>query len=447
MFRKLEYICLVGSIGLIGADRIDLLNNRVPFVVKPFLVLPPLVLLLHLLRVAPSRIFQFTIPPPIRRTAPFVVAASLFLLLTFASIPIGLDPERGLVAFSDLLLMAIFAYYILFRIWDDPEREKLILRSVKFALGAYILFCVGECIAWSLGLRMYIARSGPWFESTFAPGSLGDWLPALSGTTYDQNRSGFILVMYLVLLDKFVAKSRQTLVLRCVIGLLVFCTFSRSGILCWLAYHLCLPSFWKRLASLRAVLALGAIMVAISVACVVYQREILDLMAAWEIADAVEYKVSMDPGSSGAGHVLLIQRGFDTWLKSPKTVFTGIGFAAAPKVLEDFFGNDRHGNFHSLYVNTLAEMGLPAFVVLMFLLLYPIFGRKGVLPGIAALMIFNVAYQVHMEPMFWFTLALSWSCERRTPLRFGAWVKDHPSRGFVSAKTSIRGVVSVTTQS
>ncbi len=413
MFRKLQYICLVGSIGLIGADRIDLLANDLSFIVKPFLVLPPMVFLLQVWQVAPNRMFRFTITPPIRRTAPFLVAASLFLMLTFASIPIGLDPERGLVAFADLLLMAIFAYYILFCIWEDPGREKLILRSVTFAVVAYIIFCVGECIAFSHGLRMYTARSGTWLESTFAPGTLGDWLPALSGTTMDQNRSAFILVMYLVLLDKFVAKSRYTRVLRWIIGLLVFCTFSKSGILCWLAYHLFSPSFWKRLASRRALLALGTIMVVISSVCVVYQREIFDLMVAWEVADAVSYKLSMDPGSSGESHVLLIQRGWDTWTKSPKTIVAGIGFANAPKALEDFFGNSKYGNFHSLYISTLAEMGLPAFIVLMVLLVYPILRRKGAVPGLAALMVFNVAYQAHMDPMFWLSLALAWSCERK----------------------------------
>jgi hypothetical protein len=419
MLRKLEYICLVCSIGLIGADRIDLIGNRLPFVVSPFKVLVPLVFLLHLLRVGTNPLLRFTITPPIRRTEPFLIAASSFLLLTFASIPIGLDPERGFVAFSDLLLMAVFGYYILLRIWADPEREKLILRSITFALAAYIFFCIGECIAWSHGVTIDITRSSPWLETMFGPGTLGPWLPAVSGTTFDQNRAAFILVMYLVLLDKFVAKSRYTYALHWLIGFLVFCAFSRSGTLCWLAYYLFSPSFWRRVATRRAILTLGAVVVAISVACVVYQDQILDLLEAAQITDAVTTKLSMDPGSSGESHVLLVERGFDTWLKSPKTIAMGIGFAAAPKVLEDFFGTDKHGNFHSLYVSTLAETGLPAFVVLMFLLVYPIFSREGALPGIAALMIFNVAYQVHMEPMFWLMLGLFWSYERKTSLRFG----------------------------
>src|ERR1700685_1828067 len=98
MLRDLQYGCLVGSIGLIGADRIDLFAGRGPFTLTPFLVVVPLVLFINVLRVPPARMFRFTLTAPIRRQAPFVAASGLFLILSFASIPIGLDPERGVFA-------------------------------------------------------------------------------------------------------------------------------------------------------------------------------------------------------------------------------------------------------------------------------------------------------------------------------------------------------------
>jgi len=182
-----------------------------------------------------------------------------------------------------------------------------------------------------------------------------------------------------------------------------------------LAYYLSSRTFWARLASRRVLLRVAAITIVSSLVFAAYQKEMIELAEAWEIADAVSAKMSMDPGSSGESHVLLIQRGFETWLSSTKTVLAGIGYAAAPKVLEDFFGNDKRGNFHSLYVTTLAEMGLPAFFVLVFLLGYPIIGRRGVVPCIAAIMVFNLSYQTDTEPMFWLMLALLWSYERSGP--------------------------------
>ncbi|MGB8583896.1 MAG: O-antigen ligase family protein [Candidatus Sulfotelmatobacter sp.] len=412
--RKIEYVCLVGCIGLIGADRIDLAAGHLPFILTPFLVLASLVLLLHLVRTPPDRLFRLTITPPIRRQLPFLAASGLFLCFTFASIPIGLDPDRGLVAFCDLLVVSFLGYFISVRILDEPAQERLIVRSVTFALVLYILFCIGECIAWSHGIFVNTERAGSWLESTFGASTLGPWVPALSGTTFDPNRSGLILTMYLVLLDTFVPESRSKMVrvLRYTIALLVLLALSRSAALCWSAYYLFSRKFWKRLASRRVVVRLAAIVIVTTLVCAVYQAQIANLLEAWEISDAVSTKLSMAEGSSGESHVLLIERGFETWLSSPKTIITGIGYAAAPKVLEDFFGNDKRANFHDIYVTVLAEMGLPAFLVLMFIFGYPIIGRKGAIRGVAALMVFNISYQSHTEPMFWLILAILWSFER-----------------------------------
>ncbi|MGA9391968.1 MAG: O-antigen ligase family protein [Candidatus Sulfotelmatobacter sp.] len=399
---------------MIGADRIDLFAGHGPFTLTPFLVLAPLVVFLHFFRNGLRGKFHLAISPSMRRQLPFLAVSSAFLLLAFASIPLGLDPERGLVAFCDLLLVAVLGYGISLEILEEPEREKLIERSVTFAVTMYLIFCIGECIAWNQGLALAPnEKPTSLMQVTFAPSMLGNWIPTLSGTTSDANRSGFVLTMYLVLLDRFVTRSRYTFLLRFAIGLFIFLTLSRSGVLCWLAYYFFSSTFWARLRSRRALLRAAAIAVVCSLLCVVYQKEIVGLAETWEISDAISVKMSMGEGSSGESHILLIQRGFETWLRSTKTVLAGIGFASAPKVLEDFFGSDKRGNFHCLYVTALAEMGFPAFVFLMVLLFYPVIGRMGALSPVVAIMSFNISYQSHLEPMFWLILALLWSYERR----------------------------------
>jgi hypothetical protein len=91
----------------------------------------------------------------------------------------------------------------------------------------------------------------------------------------------------------------------------------------------------------------------------------------------------------------------------------GIGFAAAPKVLTDFFGDSKYGNFHSLYVSFLVELGLPTFLLFMMMLGYPIIGRKSATSCIVAIAVFNVTYQSSSEPIFWVAFALVWSLERK----------------------------------
>lgn len=273
MLRKLEYVCLVASIGLIGADRIDLAVGHLPFALTPFLALASLVLLLHLVRTPPNQLLRLSITPPVRRQLPFVVASSLFLMFCFASIPVGLDPERSLVAFCDLVVVAVLGYCISLLILAEPAQERLIVRSVTFALVVYVIFCIGECIAWSHGIGLNTDRTA-WLESTFGPSMIGPWFPTMAGTTFDSNRSGFVLTIYLALLDRYAAKSRYMPVFRFAIGLLVLLTISRSGALCWSAYYLSSRKFWTRLASRRVLARMAAIAIIASFLFVVYRKEI-----------------------------------------------------------------------------------------------------------------------------------------------------------------------------
>jgi hypothetical protein len=318
------------------------------------------------------------------------------------------------VAFSGFVVVVVLTFCISLRILAEPAQEMLIRRSVVFGLAVYVFFFIGEFLAWHYGLILTPGeKPDSWLKLMFGAGSIGSLVPQLSGSTSDANRAAFILTMYLALLDGFSAKWRYARVFRVVIGILIFSAWSRSGTLCWVAYYLFSSSFWKSLASRKALLRLAAIVIVGSLVLLRYQNEITDLIEAWVITDAVTAKLSMEQGSSGESHILLIQRGFETWLTSTKTVVTGIGFGAAYAVLGDFFQDNKHGNFHDLYVTTLAEMGVPAFVILMFLLGCPVICRKGAVSSIAAIMVFNVSYQTIMEPMFWLVLALLWSYRLR----------------------------------
>ena len=399
-----------------AADRIDLFARRGPFILTPFLVLAPLTISAFLLRMGWDGNLRVSIVPPIHRQRSFLIATAIFMFLTLLSIPFGLDPQRGLVSYCDLLLVVVLGYGISVLIILEPEREKLIVVSITFGLIAYVLFCVGEYIAWSHGLVIVQNQeASSWMEWTFAPQPLGPFGPRLAGTTFDANRSGFILTMYLILLDNFAAKSRYATAFRYAIAFLVLLTLSRSAILCWLVYYLFSRKFWKALASRRAKIFLAVICATASLLIVVYPKEIGELVDAWKISDIVSAKMSMDPGSSGESHVLLIQRGIETWSRSAKTIAIGIGFNSGPQVLTDLLGDSKYINFHSLYATVLAELGLPAFLVMMFIIGVPAICRKGAFPCVLAIMVFNVSYQSHMEPMFWAILALLWSFDWKCP--------------------------------
>jgi hypothetical protein len=71
-----------------------------------------------------------------------------------------------------------------------------------------------------------------------------------------------------------------------------------------------------------------------------------------------------------------------------------------------------------------------AFMVLVFILGYPIIGRTGTLSAIAAIAIFNLSYQSHMEPIFWLVLALLWSSERRQRTKVRSLVLARATASF-----------------
>jgi O-Antigen ligase len=413
MFKKLDNIVLIACIGLIGADRIDLFFGRGPFQLTPFLVLAPLVIFSKVSSKWLHGSMSFRMIPSVKRQRSFVILCSLFLFLILVSIPFGLDPARGIVLFVNLVLVASLGYCLSVLILIDSDPEKLVLNSVSFALVMYFVFCGAECVAWSHGLVILPNQTRTWVENTFSPEPLGLLVPRLSGTIFDPNRAGFVLTMYLALLDRFTTRSRYTRFLHITIGILVLLTISRSGVLCWLTYYLFTSTALVRLTSRRSLAWLSAVALLILLVCIPFRKEIQGIADAWEISDALYSKLSMDEGTSGGSHVLLIQRGFDTWRASPKSFLTGIGYGSGNKVLEDILGEDKHINFHSLYVTILAEAGLPAFMLIMLLLIYPIIGRRGSTSLVLAIMIFNIGYQSHTDPIFWSALALAWSSKTR----------------------------------
>jgi len=394
-----------------GADRIDLLAGHGFFRLTPFLLFASLAVLIRLLIMGLRGSFQVAMSPPFRRQVPYLVVLALFLFLAFTSTLFGEDPQRGLVALCGLVLVSVLGYCVSVRILADPAPEKLVVRSVTITLVVWLIFCIGGYIAWSHGVIRLQEEASSSIESMFAPTATLYWIPRLSGFCLDSNRAGFILVMYLALLDRFAAKTSYTRFLRFAIACFILLAVSRSAMLCWIAYYLFTSGFWKRLRNPRVVVRVAALAIVCLVIGFVYRQEIAGLAELLQLSDIVSDRLSSDPGSTAGSHFQLIQRGFETWTRSTHTVVAGIGFAGAHRVLGDFFGDVKYANFHDMYVSVLAELGLPAFLLFMILLGYPIIGRKGAAPFVAAIATFNVFLQSFLEPIFWVALALVWSFE------------------------------------
>ena len=414
LLKRLEYFCVIGSLAFMGADRIDLLAGKGFFRFSPFLLFASLAVLIRVLILALRGRFEVRMPPASARQRPFLIVLGVFLFLAFSSTVLGEDPQRGIVALCGLVLVSALGYCMSVRVLADPAPKKLVIRSVTIALIVWLIFCVGGYIAWTHGAtRLQEDASSSW-ESMFAPTANLLWVPRLSGFCLDSNRAGFILVMYLALLDRFVGKTAYTNLLRFVIACFILMAVSRSATLCWIAYYMCSREHWKRLMVRRVVYRAAAVAMIAFLVGFVYRQQIAALADLWQLSDIVSDRLSSDPGSTAGSHFELIQRGFTTWTTSTRTVVAGIGFAGSPRVLGDFFGDNKYGNFHDLYISLLAELGLPSFLLFLILIGYPIIGRKGAGPFVAAIAVFNIFLQSFLEPIFWVALALVWSFDLKS---------------------------------
>ena len=122
----------------------------------------------------------------------------------------------------------------------------------------------------------------------FAPTATLYWIPRLSGFCLDANRAGFILVMYLALLDQFVTYTRYTRCLRFAIAFFILLAVSRSAMLCWLAYFVFSKAFWKGLTTRRAAFRVATLALVCSLVGLVYRKEIAGLAELWQ---TIRYRV------------------------------------------------------------------------------------------------------------------------------------------------------------
>ena len=106
----------------------------------------------------------------------------------------------------------------------------------------------------------------------------------MSGAAIDPNGAGFGLVMYLVLLDAFIPKSRYTGVLRFAIALFILLALSRSAMLCWFTYYLFSRAFWRKITFRRTLTWLAAPAVLCTLLWITHKNEIMDMVEVGQVS-------------------------------------------------------------------------------------------------------------------------------------------------------------------
>jgi hypothetical protein len=334
-----------------------------------------------------------------------MLLACILIVLVLVSVLCGVD--RGLSFKRSVLLMVELCVVSLavLLLYNTPDpRPVLVLGSV---LGI-ALSCLFSAV--QLGIWLSATSSG---HSSHLFGivdttvlTIGPFAPRLAGASIDPSRGGMLIAAYIFIVLSFGRKSWTNTGFVCLGSLLVLLTVSRSAIVAFVLVGIALLFSNRELGPRR----IGAIAIpsCLLIAAVVYLASRSGLSQYISVGQLVAERLSVSEGYSGGMHFAVIQRGLDISDRSVKNLLFGIGFGNAYTVLGDFYRGSKYGNFHSAYITFLAESGVGALVVFIFLCAFPLFKRRRYVPLMLGMVWFNLFYQLTLEPMFWFSLALSW---------------------------------------
>lgn len=400
---------------LLAADRVDVFAGAGPFVLTPFLLLTPLVVLCAIWTRAragePLAQLQLQGRAPLLRWLLLALIAVVTL-----SVFVSMDVSRSAMRAMQLVVVAFGAFAVRALVPHERLREALV-RGARWGIVFYAVMALFQVVA-LLGVIPDRLPSAALPMIDLMPSLHGGLVPRLSGPVVDSNRSGLLLVLYGALLVRDDWRRHVGRLALATLFLLI--TLSRSAViaagvaLCWAALmhgrtrgQAVLRHGLVRAPS-RAVLGVGVVtsLVVGAVAASLLLSPRLRAEGSRVLTPVTE-RFTINRGS-GEDHLRLLARGVDTGTRSVPLALHGMGYGSAHLALQDFFPGDRYGNFHSVYVGIFAESGMVALLLVVLLIGVPIAGgtSQGALAVVVA--VFGVFYGALAEPTFWVSLVLAW---------------------------------------
>ncbi len=400
---------LVIWIATIGADRVDLLGGHEDFRLTPFLLLSLLVIGVEVVHafMHSSVLGRDTALKLPKNSLQFLILVNAFLLAVALSVFINPDSLISMKRFFLLLAEVYFSILIAIILYNKKNPERILLLGAYAGISLSCVFSGAQLLNWLLGQYGDALLREPAFINLI-PQSYGNYAPRLAGVSTDMNRGGMLLVFYSFLVFKFGGFSKARIPFLYIAFILLMLTLSRSALL---AYVLMITVLLLQRGSL-SLTALRRFVVGLVGAAsflVMYIAINSQIESRFNFGAILAERAStLVGGTSGRLHLELIERGLSISTSSVKNFLFGIGFGNSFMVLNDFFPGDKYGNFHSIYVSLLAEAGIVSLLLFLLLSLYPFLTSKQYIPLMVGILVFNVLYQLTLEPVLWFCIALFW---------------------------------------
>jgi len=386
-------------IALLAVDRIDFLGGEGGFILTPFLVLTPLLLVFEGFRILESRAgIQLQ-----HQGRPYLVLMLFFLSIVLISTLLAQDLLISAKRSALLSFLGISTFAVAVTVSGREDSRRALVAGAKLGLIIAVVFGVLEIFT-------FISNLSEPFRFGFLtidlwPHTYYGIVPRISGQVMDANRGGLLMVFYLFILLRWDRPGFRRWGWLTLGSVFILLSLSRSAVLMGMITIFLMWSEGRKFRVNRR--AVFAVLIGLVVS------------AGWLIASS-STRSSIVQGleplaqrlspteASTQEHFLLLGRGVEEGTESVKRATIGMGYGNSYMELQDIFPGNKYGNFHSLYVTMLAESGVLALIISLTLLIYPL-GLPGVWrPLIAGLVAFNIFYQTLAEPLFWFALAMAW---------------------------------------
>jgi len=382
------------------SDRFDLLAGKGGFLITPFLILTPVVIALELFRLV-GKGGKFRVP---RNLPAYLLVASCFLIVVLVSVFYSFDIATATKRYALLVFQVYTTAVVLLFIAQRPDPRRILVRGAYGALGLSIVCNAVQLQSWFVrGGEPLILLGGMIDMSSHV---YGPWLPRLSGPAGDMNRGGILALIHTYILLHLAPRTRMRRVVVTLASLGMVMSLSRSVLIGVLGTAGAGVLRRGRIVVTRRRVVLAALAIAVVAGGLLASPR--TAAAVGSALEPITGRFSTREGSSEV-HFGVMDRAVDLVTRSPKNALIGVGYGNAFAFLQDFFGDNKYGNFHSLYLTLAAECGGIGLFLGVLLIFYGAF-RGGVYqPLLVGLACFNVFYQMGTEPIFWVALVLGWT--------------------------------------
>lgn len=405
---------LIGWVATLGVTRVDLLGGAAAFQLTPFLALTPLVLTFELAAIV-ARGGSLRVPRGLAGlTLALTLLLSLVLLSTALSADLTLSVRRALLLCVQLALVLL----VVVGLANRADAREVLVRGAYVGVALFLVFNVLQVVSWFTGFD-----GGP-MVSLEARNYAGI-VPRLSGTAFDPNPGGLLVVVYLYLVLRLGEPSGWRTALVMLGAASIALTISRSAVLAALTTLAFALAEHRRVGLNRGRVLVGSAALAIALLVLVASPSAMHTVGG--TAEVLSGRLSLREGSASE-HATVTGRGIEVGTASVKQALIGIGYGNAYLTLQDVFPGEKYGNFHSLFVTFFAESGIFAAALMLGIMGYALTRRSEFTPLIAGMFVYNLVQQTQTEPFFWLILALATTTALAPPTSLSAGGAAEPSR-------------------